>query len=154
MHWDLNDLHCLNRILHTCQSRLLQVCILHQDSIHNGRGVLVGICHNQCNPPLWSSSQLANIMMLLLMSCVLCENKEVHGLNNWGWWILGTVGEQRLKGGTWKQRVVLLDDLGVYRTNFQFIINNKHTLYDVVHAIYGTHNSGPTISCWNLSSKQ
>jgi hypothetical protein len=83
--------------------------------------------------------------MLLWMSCVLCENKEGHGLISWGWQIQGTVGEQRLWGGTWKQRVVLLDDIAVHRTNFQFNINWKHALYDVVWAIYGTYDSRPAI---------
>ena len=145
MHWDMSDLHCLNRIHHTFQSRLLQVCVTHQDSIHWRRGVLIAIWHSQCNLTWWNSGQLAYIMIFLLMNCILYENKEGHGLNSWRWWIQGTVGEQRLWRDTWKQRVVLLDDIVVHRTIFQFTINNKHTLYDVVCAIYGTYDSSPAI---------
>jgi hypothetical protein len=76
-------------------------------------------------------------MTLLLINCILCKNKEGHGLSNWGWWIQVIVREQRLWGVTSKQRVVLLDDLVVDRNNFQLTINSKHTLYDAVSTING-----------------
>ena len=83
--WVLLTHTSLNRISQHCQSGLLLLCVFCQYSIHWSRTLLIAIQHNLTSRPQLSFGLLANVMILLLISCILCKNKEGHGLNNWGW---------------------------------------------------------------------